>query len=216
MSTQEIKPGNIVTGTKESDDKYGITNTSMKQGVVLSINNDANAIVIEIVEHGDKSEIGNIYTVESQYFSVIGNAETKYKLSDECIKVDGKKLYRAIAVIDFGKVKSGDKGGFVESDANLPKYGNSWVSGNAKVWGDAKVSGNAEVSGNADYIVFKNSWSSGRWFTWTRSNNMWSVGCFYGTGDELVARAYKDSEKSGRNYKRYVDLVSEILKEKPE
>lgn len=24
---------------------------------------------------------------------------------------------------------------------------------------------------------------------------MWSVGCFYGTGEELIEKAYKDSEK---------------------
>jgi hypothetical protein len=93
------------------------------------------------------------------------------------------------------------------------------VSGNAEVYGDAKVSGNAEVygdakvSGNADYIVFKNWWSSGRYFTWTRSNNMWSVGCFYGTGEELIKKAYADSEKSGREYERVVNFVQSILEE---
>ncbi len=67
------------------------------------------------------------------------------------------------------------------------------VCGNAKVYGDAEVFGNAEVTTIDDYIVFKNWWSSGRYFTWTRSNNMWRVGCFYGTGEELVAKAYKDT-----------------------
>jgi hypothetical protein len=78
---------------------------------------------------------------------------------------------------------------------------------------DAEVYGNARVSGNADYIVFKNWWSSGRYFTWTRSNNMWSVGCFYGTGEELIKKAYQDSEKSGRGYERVVKFVQSILEE---
>jgi len=67
------------------------------------------------------------------------------------------------------------------------------------------------VYDNAGYIVFKNFWSSGRYFTWTRSNNMWRVGCFYGTGEELIAKAYKDSEKSGREYERVVRYVESIL-----
>lgn len=42
---------------------------------------------------------------------------------------------------------------------------------------------------------------------------MWSVGCFYGTGEELIAKAYRDSELSGREYKRVVDYVESILRD---
>ena len=72
------------------------------------------------------------------------------------------------------------------------------------------VYGDAEVSGNADYIVFKNTWSSGRYFTYTKSNKKWRVGCFYGSGAELVEKAYKDSKKSGDFYKAYVDFVEKL------
>ena len=96
---------------------------------------------------------------------------------------------------------------------NATISGNAIVEDKAKVRGDATVIGNATVSGNADYIVFKNWWSSGRYFTWTRSNNKWKVGCFYGSGEELIAKAYKDSEKSGREYERVVKYVESILKE---
>ena len=98
-------------------------------------------------------------------------------------------------------------GGFVEKEDNISENFEAWVYGNAKVSGDAKV------WGNADYIVFKNWWSSGRYFTWTRSNNMWSVGCFYGTGEELIKKAYQNSEKSGREYERVVRLVESILED---
>ncbi|HGA2384678.1 TPA: hypothetical protein ACGT7O_001434 [Streptococcus agalactiae] len=115
--------------------------------------------------------------------------------------------------------------------------GNAWVSGNARVTGNARVSDNAWVSGNAcvtgnawvcddawvsgnawvetsnDYIVFKNNWSSFRWFTYTKSNKMWRVGCFYGTGDELIKEAYADSEESGRKYELYVNLVKELYRD---
>ena len=96
---------------------------------------------------------------------------------------------------------------------NAMVYENATISGNATVRGYAFISGNAVVSDNADFIVFKNWWSSGRYFTWTRSNNKWNVGCFYGSGEELIAKAYKDSEKSGREYERVVKYVESILKE---
>ena len=139
--------------------------------------------------------------------------EKKYKLTDECITIGKHKLYRIEALKDFGDVHKGEKGGFIGSEVNLSQYGDCWVYGNARVYGDARIYGNAEVVNNADYIVFKNWWSSGRYFTWTRSNNMWRVGCFYGTGEELIAKAYKDSELSGREYERVVKYVESILKE---
>ena len=42
---------------------------------------------------------------------------------------------------------------------------------------------------------------------------MWSAGCFYGTGEELITKAYKDSELSGREYERVVKYVESILKD---
>lgn len=221
--------------------------------------------------------------------------EKKYELTDETIKVGCHVLHRIRAVRDFGDVKAGDLGGWIESEGNLSHSGDCWVyggscvfenarvygdaevynnahvsgnarvygyaqvSGDAQVFGDAQVCGNAHVYGNAlvcgnahvygdagvggdariggnsrvygdaevggyarvsgdakigsdrDYIVFKNWWSSGRYFTWTRSNNMWKVGCFYGTGAELIAKAYKDSEDSGREYERVVKYVESVL-----
>lgn len=92
-------------------------------------------------------------------------------------------------------------------------YDNARVCGDALVRGYACVCGDAEISNKSDYIVFQNWWSSGRYFTWTRSNNMWSVGCFYGTGEELIKKAYKDSKLSGREYERIVKYVEEIRKD---
>ena len=98
-------------------------------------------------------------------------------------------------------------------------YGESWVYGKAcvsgaacvdgKVWvyGDTEVYGDAEIRSTRDFVVLKNIWSSGRYFTYTRSNKMWKVGCFYGTGEELIAKAYRDSEVSGREYERVVKYV---------
>ena len=226
--------------------------------------------------------------------------EKKYKLTEETLEIEGHVLNRIIALRDFGEVKKGDLGGFIEKESNLSHdwtcwiyndavvrgnamvygnakvygnaevygnatvcgnaevhgeatvcgeamvygnamvYGEATVCGNAEVYGEAMVCGNAEVCGNAkvcgnamvcdnaevygeatvcgnaevekksDYIVFKNWWSSGRYFTWTRSNDMWSVGCFYGTGEELIKKAYKNSEEKGREYARIVKYVKSI------
>ena len=83
-------------------------------------------------------------------------------------------------------------------------YGTADVGGSARVNGSAKITGDAQVESSLDYAVFKNTWSSGRWFTYTRSDRMWTVGCFRGTGDELIAKAYKDSELSGQCYETIV------------
>ena len=153
----------------------------------------------------------------------------KYELVvDDTITFWGWKLFRIKALISFGSVDAGDLGGYIHTEDNLSQegnawvsddakvYGNAWVYGNARVSGDARVSGNVEVSGDVivqsmrDYIVFKNHWSSGRYFTWTRSNDMWRVGCFYGTGQELIDKAYRDSKKSGDFYKAYVEFVEKL------
>ena len=141
----------------------------------------------------------------------------KYELVvDDTITFWGWKLFRIKALISFGSVDAGDLGGYIYTEDNLSQKGDAWVSGDAKVWGNAKVSGNAEVSGDAkvsdfeDVIVFKNHWSSGRHFTYTKSNKMWRVGCFYGTGQELIDKAYRDSEKSGNYYKAYVEFIASL------
>ena len=95
-------------------------------------------------------------------------------------------------------------------------FGNAYIFGYAKISGNACVSGNAKVSASSDYMVINNIWSSGRWFTYTRSNKKWAVGCFYGTGEELIKNAYKDSELSGKCYEAIVRAVETIEAAKAE
>ena len=119
----------------------------------------------------------------------------------------------------FGNAEvSGDANVYGDAEVydNAKIYGNALVFGDANVFGNAEISGNACVSSNADYMVIKNTWSSGRWFTYTRSNKKWAVGCFYGTGEELVAKAYKDSKLSGRCYEAIVHAVETIEAAKAE
>ncbi|MBS5266605.1 MAG: hypothetical protein KHZ30_19295 [Clostridiales bacterium] len=58
-------------------------------------------------------------------------------------------LKRIRATMEFGIIKIGDLGGWIEKEENLSHKGNAWVYDNAEVWGDAKVYDNAEVYDNA-------------------------------------------------------------------
>ena len=73
----------------------------------------------------------------------------KYELTEETKEVRGITVHRIKALKDFGDVKAGDFGGWIEAERNLSQHSECWVSGNAKVSGYAMVSGDAIVSGNA-------------------------------------------------------------------
>jgi len=80
----------------------------------------------------------------------------KYRLDKTDTKtINGRTLYRVIYLKDFSIIEKGDKGGYIEKEANLSQEGNArvsdnaCVSDNAHVYGDAIVSGNARVSGDA-------------------------------------------------------------------
>ena len=97
----------------------------------------------------------------------------KFELTTEFItNMFGKKLFRIKALVEFGNVKAGELGGYVEKEENVSQDGNAWVSGDAEVSGDARVSGNAEVSGNAwvsgNAEVYGDAWVSGN--AWVYGN----------------------------------------------
>ncbi|WP_273721794.1 dATP/dGTP diphosphohydrolase domain-containing protein [Bartonella sp. ML71XJBT] len=75
------------------------------------------------------------------------SVKKKYELTDETIEVDGKTLHRIRALKDFGDVKAGDLGGFIENEINLSHYGNCWVAGKAVIYGGGGFSGNAKIFG---------------------------------------------------------------------
>ena len=80
----------------------------------------------------------------------------KFELTSEFVtNIFGTKLFRIKALVEFGNVKAGDLGGYIEKEENLDHdgdawvYGDAWVSGDARVFGDARVSGDAWVFGDA-------------------------------------------------------------------
>ena len=103
----------------------------------------------------------------------------KYEmLYEDKIEMDSHTLYRIRALKDFGNVKTGDIGGYIERKENLSQegtcwiydnagvYGDAWIYGNAKVYGNAWVCGNAWVYGNAK--VYGNAWVCGN--AWVYGN----------------------------------------------
>ena len=86
----------------------------------------------------------------------------KFELTSEFItNIFGTKLFRIKALIEFGNVKAGELGGFVEKEENLSQDGNAWVYDSARVYDNARVYGDARVYGNAcvcgDARVYSNA-----------------------------------------------------------
>lgn len=75
--------------------------------------------------------------------------EKKYQLADEILTCGGRLLHRIQAIKDFGNVKKGDLGGWIEKEDNLSHEGNCWVFNNAKVYDNARVEGNASITDRA-------------------------------------------------------------------
>lgn len=132
----------------------------------------------------------------------------KYRLIPEDCKTNyGRKLYRIKALKDFGVVKAGELGGYIESENNLSFDGEAWVcenaevfdnaricndaiiGDNARIYGNAKVRDNAMVGGNAliygNALICDNAWVYDN--AWVRDNakifgkaRVYDKACVYG------------------------------------
>ena len=131
----------------------------------------------------------------------------KYELTEETVTVYGKTLYRIRAVRDFGSVKTGEFGGYIEKEENLSHFGNAWVYGDARVSENAWVYGDARVYGDAwaygEVQVAGNAWVYGNARV---SGNAWVYGDARVYGNARVsenawvygnAKVYGDARVSG-------------------
>ena len=73
----------------------------------------------------------------------------KYELTQNIKKIGNITLHQIKALQDFGIVKAGTLGGYIENEDNLSQKGTAWVYGNAMVHDNAIVHGNALVYGGA-------------------------------------------------------------------
>lgn len=90
-------------------------------------------------------------------FEVIGSLEDdtaipKYELIETDKHFDERPLFRIKALADFGDVKKGDLGGFVESERNLQNdlsKGTSWIYDDSIATGFSRVCQNAKLLGKS-------------------------------------------------------------------
>lgn len=75
--------------------------------------------------------------------------EKKYRLTEETRETFGHTLHRIEALRDFGNVKKGEKGGWIESEENLSHEGSAWVYNDAMVYSNAQVCNDARVYDDA-------------------------------------------------------------------
>lgn len=143
------------------------------------------------------------------------------------VQISGKVVMTDYARAMDKAILSGDI--FMEDSVRV--YGNARISGKVIMTGHACISGNAIVSGrnilmtgvetisgearihgNEDYIVFRTWWNSGRYITWTRSDNMWNDFSFHGTGKELLKAKAEEVRRSLEEYKALIRYVEGVLK----
>lgn len=97
---------------------------------------------------------------------------------------------------------------------NAHVYGNAEIYKFGDVCGDARICGNAKISRHEDYFTCKHMWHPLKHITYTRSNKMWNVDLFYGTGDDLVVNAYReDGDVSGERFEKLVKYVEEMYED---
>ena len=83
----------------------------------------------------------------------------KYELTTNTKMCFGRKLYQIKALKDFGDVKAGELGGYIEKEENLSHIGDAWIFDNAWAYGKAWVHDDAQVHDNA--WIFDDAWVFG-------------------------------------------------------
>lgn len=161
----------------------------------------------------------------------------KYELTEETVTVYGKTLYRIRAVRDFGSVKTGEFGGYIEKEENLSHFGNAWVYGDARVsenawvygdarvygdawaYGEVQVAGNAWVYGNAEVFNTRHFFVQGPigsrdgYVTFYRTKDDTvevRCGCFSGSLQEFVNQV--EETHGGSRYEKEYKLAAELAK----
>ena len=137
----------------------------------------------------------------------------KYELTEETFTVFGKTLYRIRAVRDFGSVKTGEFGGYIEKEENLSHFGNAWISGDAKVYGDARVFGDAKVFNTRHFFVQGPIGSRDGYVTFYRTKDDTvevRCGCFSGSLQEFVNQV--EETHGGSRYEKEYKLAAELAK----
>ena len=121
--------------------------------------------------------------------------KVKFKLTKTTKTFWSGTLYQIEATANFGSIKKGELGGWVEKEDNLSQDGNAWVYGDAWVYGNAWVYGDAWVYGNAQVYGDARVYGNARVY-----GDAWVYGNAQVYGDAQVygnARVYGDAQVCG-------------------
>ena len=130
----------------------------------------------------------------------------KYRLTEETIRVGNRTLYRIQALRDFGEVKEGELGGYIEAEKNLSQCCNARVSDNAWVYG------NSDIKTTGDICSMSGFGSEYRTITAFRTKNgdvHVSCGCFQGNLEAFCQRVESTHGNNlyGREYKKMIEML---------
>lgn len=73
----------------------------------------------------------------------------KYVITSNVLTIDNRDFFQVKALKDFGSVKAGDLGGYIQSSENLSQEGNCWIGQDVVLMDDARVEDNAVVTGDS-------------------------------------------------------------------
>lgn len=125
----------------------------------------------------------------------------KYELTEETLTVSEKTLYRIRAVRDFGFVKTGEFGGYIEKEENLSHFGNAWVYGNAEVFNTRHFFVQGPIGSRDGYVTFYR----------TKDDTVEvRCGCFSGSLQEFVNQV--EETHGGSRYEKEYKLAAELAK----
>jgi len=92
----------------------------------------------------------------------------KYELTYEILEWHGRTLHRIRALRDFGSVKAGDLGGWVQSERNLSHEGSCWLYGEAKAYDSACLYNNAHAYDEAELFDNAHAYDEAELFEYSR------------------------------------------------
>lgn len=139
----------------------------------------------------------------------------KYEFTGEVKYIGRKILHRIRAVRDIPEyeIKSGDMGGWLETEKNLSHDGSAWVTDSAVVMDAACVTGKALVTDSADYIAIGAIGSRDDTTTFYRGKDggiYVACGCFSGSIDDFAAKVKE--VHAGTKHERTYLLAIELAK----
>ena len=155
------------------------------------------------------------------------DVQGKYEFTGETRTLGCCALRQIRAIRDFGHIKAGDIGGWIEKESNLSHYGDAWVYENAAVYGNAWVYSRARVDGCADvskdgdilWIGGIGSRNDTTTFYLCKDRKIHVIcGCFHGTIDEfaVAVEMTHENNKHARVYKLAIQMAKEqIFGDKP-